>query len=46
VANGRQLAAGIPDARLEVIGGGDHMFLLHRPVESADAIAAFLAPGA
>jgi poly(3-hydroxyoctanoate) depolymerase len=42
LANGRQLAAGIPGARLEVISGGDHMFLLHRPVESAKAIADFL----
>ena len=42
VANGRQLAAAIPDARLEVIEGGDHMFLLTDPVDSAKAVADFL----
>jgi pimeloyl-ACP methyl ester carboxylesterase len=42
VANGRQLAAGIPAARLEIVRGGDHMFLLHRAAESAGRIADFL----
>ncbi|MGH9120211.1 MAG: alpha/beta fold hydrolase [Acidimicrobiales bacterium] len=42
LANGRQLAAAIPDARLEVIDGGDHLFLLHDAVESAKAVAGFL----
>jgi pimeloyl-ACP methyl ester carboxylesterase len=42
LANGRQLAAGIPKARLEVIRGGDHMFLLHRPAQAARIIARFL----
>ena len=42
LANGRQLAAAIPDARLEVIEGGDHLFLLHEAVESAKAVAGFL----
>jgi pimeloyl-ACP methyl ester carboxylesterase len=42
VANGRQLAAAIADARLEVIEGGDHMFLLTDPVDSAKAVADFL----
>jgi pimeloyl-ACP methyl ester carboxylesterase len=42
VANGRQLAAAIPGARLEIVEGGDHMFLLTHPVDSARAVAGFL----
>ena len=42
VLNGRILAHCIPDARLRVIQGGGHLFLLERPVESADLVANFL----
>jgi pimeloyl-ACP methyl ester carboxylesterase len=42
LANGRQLAAGIPGARLEIIEGGDHLFLLHRPARPAALIGEFL----
>lgn len=42
VINGRILAWIIPKARLEIIRGGGHLFLLERPTELADLIAAFL----
>jgi pimeloyl-ACP methyl ester carboxylesterase len=42
MANGRQLAAAIPNARLEVVEGGDHMFLMTEPARSARAVAGFL----
>ena len=42
LANARQLASAIPDARLAIVDGGDHLFLLNRPVESAKAVADFL----
>jgi poly(3-hydroxyalkanoate) depolymerase len=42
VINGRILAQVIPHARLEVIQGGGHLFLLERPTELAALIAAFL----
>jgi poly(3-hydroxyoctanoate) depolymerase len=40
--NGRMLARLIPDARLQVIRGGGHLFLLERSRESAAAIEGFL----
>jgi pimeloyl-ACP methyl ester carboxylesterase len=43
VINGRILARIIPNARLEIIHGGGHLFLLERPTEHAARIAAFLA---
>jgi poly(3-hydroxyoctanoate) depolymerase len=43
VINGRILSLLIPHARLEIIRGGGHLFLLERPTELAVLIAAFLA---
>jgi poly(3-hydroxyoctanoate) depolymerase len=40
--NGRILKALIPNARLEIIRGGGHMFLLERPDEIAALVARFL----
>ena len=40
--NGRILARCIPGARLQVVAGGGHLFLLERPAEMARLIAAFL----
>jgi poly(3-hydroxyoctanoate) depolymerase len=40
--NGRMLARLIPEARLHVMHGGGHLFLLDRARESADAIQEFL----
>jgi hypothetical protein len=45
VINGRILTRIIPQARLEIIRGGGHLFLLERPTELADLIAAFLTAG-
>jgi len=42
LVNGRILARRIPDARLHVVRGGGHLFLLERPAESADLVAEFL----
>jgi poly(3-hydroxyalkanoate) depolymerase len=42
VVNGRILARLIPDARLEIVRGGGHLFLLERPGEMAALIADFL----
>jgi poly(3-hydroxyalkanoate) depolymerase len=42
LVNGRILARCIPRARLKVIAGGGHLFLLERPAEMAQLIAAFL----
>jgi poly(3-hydroxyalkanoate) depolymerase len=42
VANGRILAARIPAARLHVVPGGGHLFLLTRANEVAPTIRAFL----
>jgi poly(3-hydroxyalkanoate) depolymerase len=42
VLNGRILAHCIPDAQLYVVPGGGHLFLLERPVETADLVANFL----
>jgi poly(3-hydroxyalkanoate) depolymerase len=43
VSNGRLLAARIPDARLHVVRGGGHLFLLEQPNELGPVIAEFLA---
>lgn len=43
--NGRILAWRIRDARLHVVRGGGHLFLLEEPVPSAALIASFLAGG-
>jgi poly(3-hydroxyoctanoate) depolymerase len=42
LVNGRILARYIPDARLQVIVGGGHLFLLERPAEAAALVADFL----
>jgi poly(3-hydroxyalkanoate) depolymerase len=42
LVNGRILARLIPEARLHVVRGGGHLFLLDRARESADAIREFL----
>jgi poly(3-hydroxyalkanoate) depolymerase len=42
VINGRILTGVIPDARLEIIRGGGHLFLLESPTELAALIATFL----
>jgi poly(3-hydroxyalkanoate) depolymerase len=41
--NGRILARRIPDARLQVVDGGGHLFLLERPAEMAALVTGFLA---
>ena len=43
VINGRILAWCIPGARLHVVRGGGHLFLLERPAEIAALVAGFLA---
>jgi pimeloyl-ACP methyl ester carboxylesterase len=43
VVNGRILTRLIPHARLEIVRGGGHLFLLERPEELAAVIAGFLA---
>ncbi|MET0739941.1 MAG: alpha/beta fold hydrolase [Candidatus Nanopelagicales bacterium] len=43
VINGRILAARIPHARLHVVKGGGHLFLLEEAEEIADVVADFLA---
>jgi poly(3-hydroxyoctanoate) depolymerase len=43
VINGRILARVIPNARLEIIHGGGHLFPLERPTEIAALVAEFLA---
>ena len=40
--NGRLLAERLPDARLHVVRGGGHLFLLDEPERVAPAIRAFL----
>ncbi len=42
LVNGRILAGRIPGARLHVMHGGGHLFLLERPTESAALVADFL----
>lgn len=43
LVNGRILRWLIPDARLHVVPGGGHLFLLERPAEMAALVAGFLA---
>ena len=43
VINGRILAWCIPNARLRIVRGGGHLFLLERPAEVAARVAGFLA---
>ncbi|HEU4426923.1 MAG TPA: poly(3-hydroxyalkanoate) depolymerase [Pilimelia sp.] len=43
LVNGRLLAWRIPRARLHVVAGGGHLFLLERPAETAAVVADFLA---
>ena len=43
--SGRILTWVIPNARLEIIRGGGHLFLLERPTELAALIATFLIAG-
>ena len=42
LVNGRILARRIRNARLHVVRGGGHLFLLERPAETADLVAEFL----
>jgi poly(3-hydroxyalkanoate) depolymerase len=42
VRNGRLLAGRLPDARLHVVPGGGHLFLLDEPENAAPVIRAFL----
>jgi poly(3-hydroxyalkanoate) depolymerase len=42
LVNGRILAGRIPQARLQVIHGGGHLFILERPAEVAELVAQFL----
>jgi poly(3-hydroxyoctanoate) depolymerase len=42
LVNGHILARRIPQARLHVVPGGGHLFLLERPAELATLVAAFL----
>ncbi len=45
IVNGRILAGRIPQARLQVISGGGHLFILERPAEVAELVARFLHSG-
>jgi pimeloyl-ACP methyl ester carboxylesterase len=42
VFNGRLLAWRLPDARLHVVRGGGHLFILERPAEIAELVTQFL----
>jgi poly(3-hydroxyalkanoate) depolymerase len=42
LSNGRILSECIPDARLHIVLGGGHLFLLERPAEIAQLVAEFL----
>jgi poly(3-hydroxyalkanoate) depolymerase len=42
LVNGKILAHLIPRARLHVVPGGGHLFLLERPVESAEVVSGFI----
>jgi pimeloyl-ACP methyl ester carboxylesterase len=42
LVNGRLLNRLIPDARLHIVDGGGHLFLLERPAEMADLVTRFL----
>jgi pimeloyl-ACP methyl ester carboxylesterase len=44
LVNGHILRRLIPDARLHVVPGGGHLFLLERPAEAAELITRFLRP--
>jgi hypothetical protein len=46
LVNGRILARRMPQARLHVIHGGGHLFILERPAERAELVAQFLIPAA
>jgi len=43
LANARFLARRIPDARLHVVAGGGHLFLIDQPRDAAPVLNAFLA---
>jgi poly(3-hydroxyalkanoate) depolymerase len=45
LVNGRILAHCIPEARLHVVGGAGHLFLLERPTEMAAMVTRFLREG-
>jgi pimeloyl-ACP methyl ester carboxylesterase len=45
VINSRILARRIPDARLRIIRGAGHLFLLERSAETAQLVAEFLDSG-
>jgi poly(3-hydroxyalkanoate) depolymerase len=45
LVNGRILARCIPHARLHIVRGGGHLFLLERPAEVAQLVTEFLDPG-
>jgi hypothetical protein len=42
LVNGRILARRIPNARLRVVRGGGHLFLLEQPARIAAVVAGFL----
>jgi pimeloyl-ACP methyl ester carboxylesterase len=42
LTNGRILNRLIPDARLHIVPGGGHLFLLDRPTETAAVVTDFL----
>jgi len=44
LVNGRILTRLIPDARLHIVPGGGHLFLLEKPEDSAELVTKFLAP--
>jgi poly(3-hydroxyoctanoate) depolymerase len=44
LVNGRMLHRLIPDARLHVVAGGGHLFLLERPTEMAALVTDFVTP--
>jgi poly(3-hydroxyalkanoate) depolymerase len=44
LVNGRMLHRLIPDARLHVVAGGGHLFLLERPAEMAALVTDFVTP--
>jgi pimeloyl-ACP methyl ester carboxylesterase len=42
LGNGRILTRLLPRARLEIVAGGGHLFVLERPAEIARLVAGFL----
>jgi poly(3-hydroxyoctanoate) depolymerase len=46
LVNARILARRIPRARLQVVHGGGHLFILERPAGMAELVARFLHSGA